>query len=104
MLPRDLPFHNLGTFCLLTLYFQHGFQEKNIYIKLQKTYISTLAMNAKNTLIKVMPLLLKMFLHTLFIQLVYIIVFVIITTTTIMLAIWNMVVTDVKRSSMMTEE
>jgi len=54
------------------IYFQHAFQEQNIYIKLQKTYISTLAMNAKNTLIQVMPLLLKMFLHTLFIQLVYI--------------------------------
>ena len=59
-------------------------------------------MNAKNTLIRVMPLLLKMFLHTLFIQLVYIII--VITTTTIMLAIWNMVVIDVKRSSMMTKE
>ena len=86
------------------LYFQHSFQEQNIYIKLQKTYISTLAMNAKNTLIQVMPLLLKMFLHTLFIQLVYIIIVIVVTTTTIMLAIWNMVFIDVERSSMMTKE
>ena len=61
-------------------------------------------MNAKNTLIQVMPFLLKMFLHTLFIQLVYIIVVIVITTTTIMLEIWNMVFIDVKRSSVMTEE
>ena len=86
------------------IYFQHSFQEQNIYIKLQHTYISTLAMNAKNTLIQVMPLLLKMFLHTLFIQLVCIIIVVVITTTTIMLAIWNMIVIDVKRTSVMTEE
>ena len=104
ILPRDLPYHNMGKFLVLTLYFQHAFQEQNIYIKLQKTYISTSAMNAKNTLIQVMPLLLKMFLHTLFIQLVYIIVVIVIATTTIMLAIWNMVVIDVKRSSVMIEE
>ena len=61
-------------------------------------------MNAKNTLIQVMPLLLKMFLDSSFIQIVYIIVVIVITTTTIMLAIWNMVVINVKRSSVMTEE